>query len=136
MRCIGGPVAGRERAPVYEPGCRRFDSSQARHFLKTKALRIFRRARLGCVYCTVIAHWLDRPLLLRGLWEKKSRQKAPGCVQSIGLDPGGILPRSPKLLSAWINRLAPIRNSSFRLRDLCVPRARKEKMLSSAQLLD
>ena len=28
----GGPVAQLDRAPGYEPGCRRFDSSQARHF--------------------------------------------------------------------------------------------------------
>ena len=32
MCCFGGPVAQLDRAPGYEPGCRRFDSSQARHF--------------------------------------------------------------------------------------------------------
>src|SRR5271155_3114261 len=32
MCSFGGPVAQLDRAPGYEPGCRRFDSSQARHF--------------------------------------------------------------------------------------------------------
>src|SRR6202050_4334912 len=36
MCCFGGPVAQLDRAPGYEPGCRRFDSSQARHLLPNR----------------------------------------------------------------------------------------------------